>query len=143
MADFGIDTSVLDGPDQDLDDTFREVSDVTVLLEDAYKALTTPSAPVVVVDGGDPQPLLFWEQPPVSFDLRDSLNDSLSPAEESALAGRVQAIYAQDRRFDNLAAQVSYDNGSGTLTADLRGRASGQPLRLVLTAGTNGVEVAR
>lgn len=140
MADFGIDTSVLDGPDQDLDDTFREVSDVTVLLEDAYKALTTPSAPVVVVDGGDPQPLLFWEQPPVSFDLRDSLNDSLSPADEAALSGRVQAIYAQDRRFDNMAAQVSYDNPSGTLTADLRGRASGLPLHLVLT---NGVEVAR
>lgn len=133
---FGIDTSVFEGPEEDLDDTFTERSDILILCEDVYKATYSPSAEVVLVDG-ELRPLLFWEEPPLSFDLQDSTNDSLSQADESIIARRIEAIYAQDERFTNLRAKVSFR--AGILTAVVDGDASGQALHLVLTADSNKV----
>lgn len=138
---FGIDTSVLSGDDQDLDDTFNEINDISILSEDVYKALSTPSAPVVVIDDRPPAPLLFWEDPPVSFDLRDSLNDSLSPAEAAILDARIQAIYVQDRRFDRIRAGITFDAPTQTLKADVEGEASGQLLHIELVADSNQIRV--
>lgn len=124
-----------------LDDTFNEVSDISILGEDVYKALSTPSAPVVIVDGAGPFPLLFWEVPPVSWDLRDRLNDSLTPADIAAVAGRIEAVYANDLRFDALRATVDYDGATRKLTADIEAQASGQLLQLRLVADSNNILV--
>lgn len=135
---YGIDTSVLDGDDQDLDDTFTEMSGPAVLGEDVYKAVSSPSAPVVLVEG-EFLPLLFWEDPPVSFSLADLLNDSLSPADLSTLQGRIERIYVDDRRFDALSAKVAL--AGGQLSADITGEASGEPLQMRITAGSRGIVV--
>ena len=134
---YGIDTSVLDGPDQDLDDTFTERNDISVLGEDIYKAVSSPSAPVVLV-GEELLPLLFWEDPPLSFSLADRLNDSIGPAEAAVLGARIERIYANDRRFDALGAQVTF---AGELRADITGEASGEPLQMRVVAGTGGIVV--
>lgn len=136
---YGIDTSVLAGADQDLDDTFTEMNGVQILQEDVYKGITTPSAPVVLI-GSELRPLLFWEDPPVSFDVRDWLNDSLARTDMGVLEARIEAIYEADRRFTSLKASAGLS--LGTLSATITGQASGQPLSLTLTADSSKVTVS-
>jgi hypothetical protein len=139
---FGIDTSVLHGPAQELDDTFTEINTVQILGEDVYKAVSCPSTPVLLVDDEGPFPLIFWEDPPVSFDLRDRLNDSIDPAETASIAGLIEAAFEQDERWDRgVQADVTYTPGTGELRAAVRGTASGIPLQLVLIAESNHVRV--
>lgn len=136
---FGIDVSVMDGPAQELDDTFTEINSIQILGEDVYKAVSTPSAPVLEVEG-ELKPLLFWEDPPLSFDLRDRLNDNIDPAETASIEGAIENVYEQDDRFDRgVQADVTYTPGSGELRAAVAGTASGIPLRLVLVADSNHV----
>lgn len=136
---FGLDTSVLEGEEQDLDDTFGEINGPEVLGQDVYKALSTPSAPVVFVDGQGPFPLLFWEDPPVSWDLRDMLNDSVAPADIASTEARTEAIYAADLRFTRFSAHATYDGRTIAMVTD--GLASGQPLQVKLTADSNQITV--
>lgn len=140
---YGIDTSVLAGVDQVLDDTFTEVNDVGVLLEDIYKGTSTPSAPVVLVDDAGPFPLLFWEHPPVSFDLRDFLNASIDASDADVVANRIEAIYDQDLRFDSLDADATFSAFGRTLTVDVRGQASGELLDMRLVVDSNQITVER
>lgn len=136
---YGIDTSVMAGPAQELDDTFTEINDISILGEDVYKAVSTPATPVLEVDG-EILPLLFWEYPPVSFDLRDRVNDSIEAVETSSIASAIEAAYEADERFDRgVQASASYDGGARELRVEVDGTARGVPLRLVLVADSNRV----
>lgn len=136
---YGIDTSVLNGPAQELDDTFTEINSIQILGEDIYKVGACPSTPVVEVDGVI-QPLMFWEYPPQSFDLRDRLNDNIGDGEAGTIERLYEAAYEADDRFDNgVQADVTYTPGTRTLRAAIEGTASGIPLRLVLIADSNHV----
>jgi len=139
---YGIDTTVRAGPDRDqLDQTFAEVNTVEVLLEDIYKAVTTSSALVQLVDGV-PAPILFWEDPQVSFDIRDYLLDSIDTTTALQLATRIEAIYEKDPRFSSISATVSFDAASGVLSVPVTAVAvTGVIFRLVITADSNHVTV--
>lgn len=140
---YGIDISILAGPERnDLDYTFNEIVDASVLLQDVYKGVTTPSAAVIIIDSNPPAPLLWWEDPPVSFDIRDYFNESVTPDVSSVLRARIEQIYVDDERFATFDASTTFSGISRTLTADIRATAaSGQQLRLVLTAGSNKITV--
>lgn len=159
---YGIDTSVLDGTDQVLDDTFNEINGIEVLGQDVYKALSSPSNPVVLViedayaaatvlttdelallAPAPPTlfPLLFWENPSVSWDLRDRLNDSVSPADIAYMRALIERIYLQDLRFQWLVSFLAFNGEGRTIVARVDGQASGVPLRLVLTANSNQITV--
>ena len=141
---YGIDVSILSGPEKnDLDFTFNEVSDgATILLQDIWKGITTPSAPVVVIDDQPPAPILFWETPPVSFDIRDYFNDSITPTDASVIQSRIQQIYVDDLRFQTLNAAVAFGGQDRTLRVDIAATAqTGLHLRLVVTAGSDVVTV--
>ena len=141
---YGIDTSVLAGPTgDDLDATFAERSSVENLIEDIYKLCTTPSARVVEVDG-QILPPVFWEDPPVSFDLRDYLLSSPSAAEVSSIAARIEQAYDDDPRFASLAAEATYSATADEISVSIQAvAASGEGFALVLSATTNGVTIER
>lgn len=138
---YGIDYSVLSGPERDdLDYTFDEMVNGNVLLQDIWKGITTPSTAVIVIDNNPPAPLLWWEDPPVSFDIRDYLNESVTPDVASILKTRIEQIYVDDLRFAELNAATSFANR--TLTTTIRATAAtGQNLVMVLTAGSNKITV--
>lgn len=139
---YGIDTTVRAGPDQDqLDQTFAEISSVQVLLEDAYKAVTTSSTLIQDVDGV-PSPIMFWENPQVSFDIRDYLLDSIDASTALQLTTRIEAIYEQDPRFSSISAAVNFDAPSGMLSVPITAVAvTGKIFRLVITVDSNNVTV--
>lgn len=141
---YGIDSSVLAGPTgDDLDATFAERSGVENLIEDMYKLCTTPSAQVVEVDG-QIRPSLFWERPPVSFDLRDYVLSTPSGAELSTIGARIETAYEDDPRFSSLSAEASYSASAGALSVAVQAvAASGEGFALVLTADSNTVTVER
>lgn len=139
---YGIDTSIfLSDGTQDLDTTFGEINDVNILLQDVYKGITTPSEAVVVIDGNPPAPCLWWETPPVSFDIRDYFNDSVDYTISSLLRNRIEDIYVDDLRFFNgVEAAVTF--AQNTITATVTGTAvTGQNLQLVVTAGSDVVQI--
>lgn len=129
-VDYGIDC---------LDATGAEVSDVDNLLQDILRAVSTPADIVQVVDGVR-APLNFWEQPPVSFDLRDYCNDSVSQATIAALAGRIEAIYDNDDRFASLTADVSYAQLKLSVAISAVS-SSGLAFTMTVVADTSQVEV--
>lgn len=139
---YGIDTTVRAGPDQDqLDQTFAEISSVQVLLEDVYKAVTTSSTLIQDVDGV-PSPIMFWENPQVSFDIRDYLLDSIDASTALQLTTRIEAIYEQDPRFSSVSATVNFDAPSGVLSVPITAVAvTGKIFRLVITVDSNNVTV--
>lgn len=139
---YGIDTTVRAGPDQDqLDQTFAEISSVQVLLEDIYKAVTTSSTLIQDVDGV-PSPIMFWENPQVSFDIRDYLLDSIDASTALQLTTRIEAIYEQDPRFSSISATVNFDAASGVLSVPITAVAvTGKIFRLVITVDSNNVTV--
>lgn len=139
---YGIDTTVRAGPDQDqLDQTFAEISSVQVLLEDIWKAVTTSSTLIQDVDGV-PSPIMFWENPQVSFDIRDYLLDSIDASTALQLSTRIEAIYEQDPRFSSVSATVNFDAASGVLSVPITAVAvTGKLFRLVITVDSNNVTV--
>lgn len=139
---FGIDTTVRAGPEQDqLDQTFAEINSVQVLLEDIYKAVTTSSTLIQDVDGVA-SPILFWEDPQVSFDIRDYLLDSIDASTALQLTTRIEAIYEKDPRFSSVSASVSFDAASGVLSVPVTAVAvTGVIFRLVITVDSNHVTV--
>ena len=129
-VDYGIDYA---------DATFAEVSTVDNLLNDVYRALSSPPEPVVAVDGVL-SPLLWWDPLNLSFDLRAYLNDSASQADLAALPGRIERIFEDDDRFASLTAEVEY--AANAMTVSVSGRAaSGLSFAMTLVADSNQILV--
>lgn len=128
----GIDYSCLAGPDgDDLDLTFTEMTGPSVLLEDAYKGVTTPE--------GD-----LWWAPADSVDITAQLGESTDAAERQAIKSRASALLSSDLRVRDVGVDIKYDSASRTQRVTITETViTGQKLGLVLTAGSNGVSVEK
>ena len=130
MPEYGIDTSVLERAEQELDLTFNLMQDpYQVLLEDVYKTVTCPK-------GG-----CFWNSN--TIDLRDYLMDSLSASERAALKTKIESLFQEDLRM--------------TVSVDIYRRADGnlvfaflvfpsldpRPLKVVLVVDSNEIRIER
>ena len=129
-VDYGIDYA---------DATFAEVLTVDNLLNDIYRAVSTPPENVQVVDGVL-SPLIFWDPLNLSFDLRAYCNDSVSQADLGALPGRIERIFEDDDRFQSFSASATY--ASLTLTVTISAVAAvGLSFTMTLVADSNQVQV--
>lgn len=136
-ADYGISVNLL----PDLDDTGAELTDIRVLQQDILIALSTSSAPVVVVDGVLSS-ILWWADPTASLDLAEYLLEGFDQADQRRLEARILAIYQDDARFTSFSAAVSFDGAARRLTVAIDATASGKALTMTVVADSNGVQIA-
>lgn len=136
---FGIDYGILEGSEQDLDDAFAERNDIEIIGMDCYKACYASSEPVISVDDGELLPIVFWEDPPVSWDLREFLNDTIEQAQELEVQRLIANTYDGDRRIDSI--RVATRVNDGTLEVSVVIVASGALLSMGLVADSNAIRV--
>lgn len=132
MADtsLGVDYSIRSGPGDDLDGTFEEIYGVQVLLEDAYKTVTTPAGS------------LEWDVSG-TLDVSEDLGDSSDASDRAALKSRCSALLSEDARVEDVTVEVTYDAAQKAETLSITETAvTGQTLTLSVVLGTNQVEVA-
>lgn len=115
----------------DLDLTFSVVTDEgQVLLEDAYKKLTTPP-------GLEAPPMgQFWDTN--TLDLRSYFGDSLSTREIAALKSRILAVFDNEYRY-NVTVDVLFAQGELTVSVGIYSTTNPNPLLLVITITENGI----
>lgn len=129
---FGIDYS---------DATFAEVSSPDNLLQDIYRAVSTPADKIQYVDGVL-SPLIFWDPLGLSFDLRSYCNDSVTASDLSAIPARVEAAFDNDPRFSAFQARASYSAADHLLTVKTDAvAATGLSFTMSVVAGTDQIQV--
>ncbi|MBV8929444.1 MAG: hypothetical protein JO152_10010 [Mycobacteriaceae bacterium] len=121
---YGVDLSAL----PDLDPYFGLQHGRRVLVEAIARRLSTPA-------GG-----LFYDAG-YGLDLRDYLNEALTPTELAVLRVAVRAQCLADERVDDADAQVVYDPRARTLTVTIRLVAGQGPFAFVLRVDQVNVEL--
>lgn len=115
----------------DLDLTFSVVTDYQqVLLEDAYKKLTTPPGLESPPTGQ------FWDTN--TLDLRSYLGDQLSPRDLAALESRILAIFDSELRY-NVSLVLTFAQGLLTVNLTLYPSQDERPIGMVITVTENDI----
>lgn len=120
MTDLGTDFSNL----TDLTGTFALVSGPRAVAEALFRRCITPAGGV-------------WYDPEYeSLDVRDELGGVSSPAQRTALAGRMQRIGLADDRLDALRVTITAETTGldAHVTIDFDGVTAEGPFRLVMAA---------
>lgn len=101
-TDFGRDLACLD----DLDPNAREVEDEELLVQEAYKRITTPRGSVV--DDDD-----------YGKDVRSYLQKAMTAAEIASIPGQLRNEILKDDRFDDVKGTVVLEDGGQMLRGEL------------------------
>lgn len=135
----GIDYSVLAGPKgNQLDTTFAEIIDPNeVILQDVYKALTTPPGRV------NPPVGMFWSNE--CIDLRNYLLKSYSQAQKQSLRDNCLRVFYNEIRYD---IDITIDfQGFGIqnmkVSAEVYPSTNTTPILITFMVGTNQIEIYR
>jgi|JI9StandDraft_1071089.scaffolds.fasta_scaffold433783_2 hypothetical protein len=95
----------------DLDLTFTEMTNSEdVLIQDAYKRLTTPSG-FTNPAGGQ-----FWDIN--TLDLKEYLGDTMSGFKLQAMKARISSIFSTESRYD-IKCEVSFSKGVLTVVLNM------------------------
>lgn len=132
---YGMDYTIFSGTPPDLDLSFSEITDPgQVLLEDAYKKLTTPSG----IE--DPPTGQFWDTN--TIDLREYFLSSMSPAQVADLTVRIRSVFDTELRYD-ITPTVTFSQGVLTVLIDLIPSSDLRPLRMVFTITSTSISFER
>lgn len=123
MGIFGIDLWC----DGDLTPDMAEVSDdATILGQALLRRFSTPEG-------------WLLDEPGYGLDLRDELGETLTPARQAALRGKIQLQALRDERVLSCSVVASFS--AGVLTVGLSGRASFGPFRLTIAVSAASVQL--
>ena len=112
----------------DLDATFALISGAKVVAEAVARRITTPRGSL-------------RGQPDYGIDVRDYLNEGLTPARVFALKAAIQAEAEADPRVASVDVDVTHDPKAGSLRVSVAGVSSLGPFELVLAITAVSVEV--
>lgn len=117
--DFGFDVLVL----PDLDTSFTPRRDTAAVADAFARRLSTPRG-------------TLWDDPNYGFDIRDFLNDEVTPGLLAAIRSGIEAQAEQDERIFACTASVEYELSTETLRIRARLLADAGPFGMVFEVST-------